>query len=91
MLERWSAATRGRTKEVKERKNEKGAASMWDMAMRVVMVNLQDLDREHIEGVPWMLANKMCMIFDKKLVLPSTAIKIIVQRALLTSEVISSR
>jgi hypothetical protein len=80
MLERWTAATRGRTKEVKERKNEKGAASMWDMAMRVVMVNLQDLDREHFDGVPWMIAKKMWMMFDKKLVLSSTAIKIIVQK-----------
>jgi hypothetical protein len=89
MLESWLAATRGRTKEIKEYKNAKGAAKMWDMAMRVVMVNLKDLQREHFEGVPWMLARKMWEMFEKKSVL--ALIKTVVQRPLLTPQVISCR
>jgi hypothetical protein len=71
MVERWLNATRGCTKEFKKRKNENGAALMWDIAVRVIMRNLQHLEREHFEAVPWILARRMWMVFEKKSVLPS--------------------
>jgi hypothetical protein len=73
MLETWAAATKGRNEELKTYKNAKGAATMWDMAMRVVMVNLNDLERDHLDGLSWVHAKRMWATFEKKSV-PTTMI-----------------
>ncbi|KAF2667190.1 hypothetical protein BT63DRAFT_427589 [Microthyrium microscopicum] len=56
---RWVTATRGSTIYFSQEKHENGAASLGQMAFRVLLQNLDMIDAESLRDVPWTIGLKL--------------------------------
>jgi hypothetical protein len=55
----WAHAAPGNTEELKNWRNEKGAAKLYDMVVRSILGNLPLLTPEHFQGIPWVIAVRL--------------------------------